>query len=72
MLYLNISGMEGLTHITITDATGKVVAKYNEELLNSETTLNYSVAKFAQGIYFLNVYLKCDIMNEKAFIRIDF
>ena len=68
MLYLNISGMEGMTYITITDAAGKVVATYNENLLNSETTLNYSVAKFAQGIYFLNVNNNDTVITKKFIV----
>ena len=68
MLYLNINGMDGLTHITITDAAGKVVAVYDENLLNSENTLNYSVAKFAQGIYFLNVYNNDTVITQKFII----
>lgn len=68
MLYLNINGMDGLTHITITDAAGKVVAVYDENLLNSENTLNYSVAQFAQGIYFLNVYNNDTVITKKFII----
>ena len=65
MIYLNINGMEGNTRITITDVAGKVVANHNENLLNNETTLNYSVATFAQGIYFLNVYNNGTVITKK-------
>ena len=68
MIYMNINGMVGNTHITITDAAGKVVANYNENLLNSETTLNYSVAQFAQGIYFLNVYNNGTVITKKFIV----
>jgi len=68
MLYLNIKGMEGQTFITITDAAGKVVANYNENLLNSETTLNYSVAKFAQGVYFLNIHNDDNVITKKFIV----
>ena len=67
-LYLDIKGMEGVTYITITDATGKVVASYNENLLNNETTLNYSVAKFAQGIYFLNIQNSDNVITKKFIV----
>ena len=68
MLYMNITGMEGLTHITITDAAGKVVAAYSEDLLNSESTLNYSLATFAQGIYFLNVHNNDTVITKKFIV----
>ena len=68
VIYMNLTGMEGMTDITITDAAGKVVANYRENLLNSETTLNYSVAKFAQGIYFLNVYNNGTVITKKFIV----
>jgi len=68
MLYMDIKGMEGMAYITITDATGKVVANYNENLLNSETTLNYSVANFAQGIYFLNIHNNDTVITKKFIV----
>ena len=68
MLYLDINGMEGRTFITITDAAGKVVARFQENLLDSETVLNYSVATFAQGIYFLNVQNNDTVITKKFIV----
>ena len=68
LLNLNISGMEGNTRITITDATGKLVAVYNENLMGSESTLTYDIANFAQGIYFLNVYNNETILTNKFIV----
>ena len=68
LLNLNISGMEGNTRITITDATGKLVAVYNENLTGSESTLTYDIAKFSQGIYFLNVYNNETILTNKFIV----
>ena len=68
MLYLDIDGIEGETYFTITDATGKVVTKYSENLLGGKTTLNYSVAKFAQGVYFLNVQNDDTVITKKFIV----
>ena len=64
-LNLRISGMSGQTVITITDAQGKVVRTLNAELTGSEETLTYSVADFAQGMYFLNVRNNDTLVSQK-------
>ncbi len=64
-LNLRISGMSGQTVITITDAQGKVVRTINTELTGSEETLTYSVADFAQGMYFLNVRNNDTLVSQK-------
>ena len=64
-LNLRISGMSGKTVITITDAQGKVVRTINAELTGSEETLTYSVADFAQGMYFLNVRNNDTVVSQK-------
>ncbi len=68
VLNLDIRGMEGITDITITDATGKVVRTYSENLLFNETTLTYNVANFAQGIYFINVRNNDTIITKKFIV----
>ena len=64
-LNLRISGMSGKTVITITDAQGKVVRTINAELTGSEETMTYSVADFAQGMYFLNVRNNDTVVSQK-------
>ena len=64
-LNLVINGMEGNTQITITDAQGKVVRVINAELTGSTEVLTYSVAEFAQGIYFLNVRNSEKVISQK-------
>ena len=64
-LNLVIKGMEGNTQITITDAQGKVVRVINTELDGSAEVLTYSVADFAQGIYFLNVRNSEKVLSQK-------
>ena len=64
-LNLCISGMSGQTVITITDAQGKVVRVINTDLAGSTETLTYSVADFAQGMYFLNVRNNDTVVSQK-------
>ena len=64
-LNLRISGMSGATVITITDAQGKVVRTLNTELYGGEEVLTYSVADFAQGMYFINVRNSDTLVSEK-------
>ena len=64
-LNLRISGMSGATVITITDAHGKVVRTLNTELYGGEEVLTYSVADFAQGMYFINVRNSDTLVSEK-------
>ena len=64
-LNLRISGMSGATVITITDAQGKVVRTINTELYGGEEVLTYSVADFAQGMYFINVRNSDTLVSEK-------
>ena len=64
-LNLCISGMSGQTVITITDAQGKVVRVINTDLSGSTETLTYSVADFAQGMYFLNVRNNDTVVSQK-------
>ena len=64
-LNIRISGMSGATAITITDAQGRVVRTINTELYGSEEVLTYSVADFAQGIYFLNVRNSDTVVAQK-------
>ena len=64
-LNLRISGMSGATVITITDAQGKVVRTLNTELYGGEEVLTYSVADFAQGMYFINVRNNDTLVSEK-------
>ena len=68
LLNLNISGMEGHTRITITDATGKLVRVYDENLLGNDATLTYDIATFSQGIYFINVYNNETILTNKFIV----
>ena len=68
LLNLNISGMEGNTRITITDATGKLVRVYEENLLGNDATLTYDIATFSQGIYFINVYNNETILTNKFIV----
>ena len=68
LLNLNISGMEGNTRITITDATGKLVRVYDEHLLGNDATLTYDIANFSQGIYFINVYNNETILTNKFIV----
>ena len=64
-LNLRISGMSGAAVITITDAQGKVVRTLNTELYGGEEVLTYSVADFAQGMYFINVRNSDTLVSEK-------
>ena len=64
-LNLRISGMSGAAVITITDAHGKVVRTLNTELYGGEEVLTYSVADFAQGMYFINVRNSDTLVSEK-------
>ena len=68
LLNLSISGMEGNTRITITDATGKLVRVYEENLLGNDATLTYDIATFSQGIYFINVYNNETILTNKFIV----
>ena len=52
-------------YITITDAQGKVVRTIDANLSGSEETLTYSVADFAQGMYFLNVRNNDTVVSQK-------
>ena len=67
-LNIRISGMSGETLITITDAQGKVVRTINTELYGGEEVLTYSVADFAQGIYFLNVRNSDTVVAQKFIV----
>jgi len=64
-LNILVSGMSGETLITITDAQGKVVRTINAEFFGGEEVLTYSVADFAQGIYFLNVRNSDTVVSQK-------
>jgi hypothetical protein len=64
-LNIVILGMEGATSVTITDARGKVVRTINTNITSGEEVLTYSVADFAQGIYFINVRNSDNVISKK-------
>ena len=69
LLNVNVSGFEGETTITVTDAQGKVVRVISENLAGGQQVLTYNVSGFAQGIYFINVRNNEKTISQKFVVN---
>ena len=55
----------GLITVQITENTGKIIAEFNTNVNNGETSIPFDLSSNTSGVYFLKINLNNEIIIKK-------